>query len=579
MKVLLLHPEDELSASLPGRGFDLIVDFGRAPISAYRRWSEHSKCPVISLYDFAKELDDLYATKAVLQHGMGVMLDQSGIDWWDLLSVMVVPDLQNSILLVQLADYLGPDCDLYASRWFPLALGLQHLVKANLLVLKSINPVAGKLHRYLKVFHELDVTQLVQVAQDKFDREHDLRRRIAAPAIASKAPVILLPSAYLNVSRTAASKAELLPEQRFLLVCARASGKLKSLPSNVRMVSLDSYFAAADRVEAGKLLGRWEILKSRLVSGCKEFELVDIIGGFRGMPSLLRWVLALRTAWARVFEMENIAGCLCADDSNPYSRIPLILTKQRSLPAVALHHGALDSYMAVKRQHADFYLAKGAMEHDYLLRRCRVETERLVVCSAASGPRPAEVTKSESDKSWLVFFTEPYHAGSWRMDEVYRELLPRLVATASACGLELGFKIHPFESIKGFTRMLRKHLPREQVHQVRVIAGPPTPDLWRRTRAALTVESTTALECTALGIPVFLCSWLRHYHGAYMEQYSRFGFGSVLASVERLEDIPQMLRSRKIASPSTPGPSITNEPQLLRELLNGRYASRIAVEA
>jgi hypothetical protein len=580
MKVLLLHGEDEFSASFLSKDFDLIVDFARAPRSTYEHWSRRSGCPTISLYDFAEEVEDLYATKKLLQSGMELMVDQSGIDWWDLLSVVIVPGLQNAMLISKLADYLGVGCELHASRSFPLALGLQHLVKTKLEVPKNINPALRKVQHYFKVFSELDISQLYQVAQDKFDREHNLRRRVASCALGSNTPVFLLPSAYINVSRIAASTAEMLPDQDFLLVCARASGKLRSLPKNVRMASLDSYFAPADKGEVTRLMKGWEVLKRQLISSSKEFELVGIIGAFRRMPSLLGWALALRTAWTRVFEMEHIAGCLCADDTNPYSRIPLILAKQKAIPNVALHHGALDLYMAVKKQHADFYLAKSAMEHDYLLRRCRVEPERLVgpTPTVFSEPTTARVMELQSAKNWLVFFTEPYQAGSWRVTEVYRELLPRLIQTAFECRLKLVFKLHPFESAKGHMRMLQKHLSREQVHQMKIIAGSPSPELWRNTRAALTVESTTALECAALGIPVFFCAWLRHYHGAYLEQYSRFGFGHVLESAAQLANVPQLLRSHGAAPIERESP-MTVEPQLLRELLTGKYAPKIVVEA
>lgn len=580
MKVLLLHGEDEFSPSFLAKDCDLIVDFARAPRSTYERWSRQSGCPAISLYDFAEEVEDLYATKKLLQAGMELMVDSSGIDWWDLLSVLMVPALHNVMLVHKLADYLGPGCELHASRGFLLALGLQHLANTKLEVPTSGHPALRKVRHYCKVFSELDTSQLYRVLQDKFDSEHNLRRRVASRALGSDTPVFLLPSAYINVSRMAVSLAELLPDQNFLLVCGRASGKLRSLPNNVRMTSLDSYFAPADRGEVTRLMKGWEVLKRQLIASCKEFELAAIIGEFRRMPSLLRWACALRTAWTRVFERENIAGCVCADDTNPYSRIPLILAKQRAIPSVALHHGALDLYMAVKKQHADFYLAKSAMEHDYLLRQCRVAPEKLVgpTPPVFSAPVTASRTEGPSGKNWLVFFTEPYQAGAWRVTEVYRELLPRLLEAAFECRLELVFKLHPFESAKGHIRVLQRHLSGEQVRQIKIIAGSPSPELWRNTRAALTVESTTALECAALGIPVFFCAWLRHYHGAYLEQYSRFGFGHVLHSAEQLATVPQLLRSQS-AAPLERESSMTVQPQLLRELLTGKYAAKIAVEA
>jgi len=38
MRVLLLHPEDELPPERAGRNWDLIVDLGRAPVATYERW-------------------------------------------------------------------------------------------------------------------------------------------------------------------------------------------------------------------------------------------------------------------------------------------------------------------------------------------------------------------------------------------------------------------------------------------------------------------------------------------------------------------------------------------------------------
>jgi hypothetical protein len=127
--------------------------------------------------------------------------------------------------------------------------------------------------------------------------------------------------------------------------------------------------------------------------------------------------------------------------------------------------------------------------------------------------------------------------------------------------------------------MLRKFLPREEVSRIAVIAGPLTPELWHNIRIALTVESTTALECTAFGIPVFLCGWLRHYYGGYQEQYARFGFGNILESVEQIANIPQLLKSGKIAARPKCEPSMTVDPRLLRELLAGKCAAREVVRA
>ena len=91
----------------------------------------------------------------------------------------------------------------------------------------------------------------------------------------------------------------------------------------------------------------------------------------KSVANWLRWGIAVRDAWIRVFEEHDIVSCLSADDSNPYTRIPLLLAEQRHIPAVAVHHGALDCFMAFKELRFSDYIAKGEMERDYLERICR----------------------------------------------------------------------------------------------------------------------------------------------------------------------------------------------------------------
>jgi hypothetical protein len=477
---------------------------------------------------------------------MGTLLDESGIDWWDILSLEIASDLQQIVLLHRLARDLPPDCELYASRPFALATALQRLCGGRMTSLESrAGSVFRSLRHYSEAFSKLDTAQVVQVVQDKFDAKHSLRRRLATRKQSSSDPVVLLPSAYIGVSRVAVSYAAMLPELQFLLVNARASSELQTLPGNVRMVSLDSYFGSADDSEIKQLLGKWRALQERLVLAAVEFESADAAGLLGRMPNLIRWAMAIRTAWSRVFELENIAGCLSADDSNPYSRIPLLLAKMKDVPALACHHGSLDAWMAVKSRHADFYLVKGEMERDYLVRTCRVAPQQIILgAPAISNISPIEVTDARADRPWLVFFTEAYAAAAWRSDEVYRELLPELRGLAQQSGLELVFKLHPFESVEGHRRLLRRLLPKAEAEGVRIIAGPASEELWRKTQFALTGQSTVAMDCAIRGVPVFLCAWLRDSLTGYVQQYTRFGIGQVLESAAQIVDIPRFLESQ-----------------------------------
>ena len=60
-------------------------------------------------------------------------------------------------------------------------------------------------------------------------------------------------------------------------------------------------------------------------------------------------------------------------------------------------------------------------------------------------------------------------------------------------------------------------------------------------RQARSVESSVAFECTTVGIPVFLCGWLRNAFSGYAPQYSHFGVGRLLESPDDLLRIPDML--------------------------------------
>jgi hypothetical protein len=149
---------------------------------------------------------------------------------------------------------------------------------------------------------------------------------------------------------------------------------------------------------------------------------------------------------------------------------------------------------------------------------------------------------------------------------------------AKTCGLQLVFKLHPFESEKGHRRWLRRYLPQEE-SEICVSSGPPTAELWQKTRFAITVQSTVALECTGLGIPVFLCAWLRDPFASYVQQFERFGAGIVLHSPQQISDIPFLLESQTMKFSAEASLWQTIEPEKLRELLSGTYSLRTASTA
>ena len=197
--------------------------------------------------------------------------------------------------------------------------------------------------------------------------------------------------------------------------------------------------------------------------------------------------------------------------------------------------------MAFKQPAFSNYLVKGEMEHDYLTRVCRVD-ERLLRMGAPGGGAAAHSLWSER-APFVVFFSEPYETDGWRVEAIYRELMPRLCASARRAGKRVLVKLHPFESKRQRQRLVNQSLQEEDRGLVTVTDAPLSQQILQETWCAVTAESTTAFECAAVGIPVFLCGWLRHPYYGYAPQYARFGVGQMLESPEDLLKIPEMLTS------------------------------------
>ena len=280
MKVLLLHPQDAMAQSPAGRRWDLVVDTGRAPVASYKRWSQLAGCPVISIYDHAEEIADLYWLRQLLRLGSGRITDQWGIDWWEVLSLEIASDLQQLVLVHRLSKELDAGCELYSSRPQLLATALQRLLNVRLTILESgLRSVIRRAGHAHKLFSHLDAAQFLQVIEDKFDGEHSIRRHFTRRGHRSGQPIILLPSAYSNVSRTAVSYAELLPDHQFLLVHSRSNAKLTSLPTNVHPASLTPYFVRSEKQETASLIESWNSLrKNQLIGGAEEFNTADAVG-------------------------------------------------------------------------------------------------------------------------------------------------------------------------------------------------------------------------------------------------------------------------------------------------------------
>jgi hypothetical protein len=574
MRVLLVHPEDTIPQGETLSSFDLVVDLARAPKSTYELWTRQSGRRVISIYDFACSIGDLSQARQILYLHRHELVDEQGIDWWDMASYLVVDGLLEGLLLQRLAIELGSKAELFCTRRDIRAQALQLALGSKLTYLSSARLSVGqRLRHYRSVFSKLDRVQIAQVVEDKWDPQHGIRRRFGRRISSYSEPLVLLPSAYINISRTAVAYAKLLPTQEFLLVHARRSGRLSELPPNVQSVPLHPYFELNVPNALAELLARWENLRRQLASESEEMCQAERLGAMTGIRGFIARGLAVRDAWNCVFDRHNVVGCLSADDTNAYTRIPLILAGRRGLASVACHHGALDYRMAIKTQYGDTFLAKSEMERDYLENVCGLSPETITV----GGPAPphshsARPVTGNDERPWLMFFTEPYAADRWRIEEVYRDLLPRLLDLSRTCGLRFVLKLHPFESAKEHRHLQARLLSLEHRRELDILEGSLAEESWNRIHFAITVQSTVALECTQRGIPVFLCAWLQARYGGYLHQFAKFGAGEVIDSPEEMAAIPQRLAAYQVGGSLTEKLGTTFDPVAFSALLSGRRA-------
>jgi hypothetical protein len=568
MRVLLLHPDDSFPTRKPSEHWDSVIDLGRAPSSFYDEQSGALGCPVFSVFDLAVEVEDLRSWRPLLEHGMGQVVDRFGIDWWDLISLQAEAELQDVRLALRLAERLTGCTALAASRRSAIAetVGIQLGMPPRILQQSWKAPLLQTILRRGRAVTDLGFLQLRQVVYDKYDPHYLWRRKLEPPRQrpANSEPVVLLPTAYSNVTKTALSYARILPEHKFLLVVARESAAALSIPSNVQTATLAGFATMKpDLGELQELEFRWKRMEQSLKEH-PEFRLALQIGILKKAAGWLRSGLVVRDAWRRVFDTEPVAGCLSADDSNHYTRIPLLLAEQRGIPAVACHHGALDCRMAFKNLRFSNYLAKGEMERDYLERICGVDTGRIRI--GAPHSRQDSSVWSE-DSPWITFFTEPYETDFWRTEAIYREVVPRLCAVARRKGKTVVIKLHPFESVSQRKRIINRTLAEQDKKLVTVSGAPFSSEILQNTWCAVTVESTTAFECASAGIPAFLCGWLRHAYAGYAGQFARFKAARILQFPDNLLQLPEMLHDAIPGAGVSDGLVTAISPEQLSEIL------------
>jgi hypothetical protein len=548
MRVLLVHPEDSvLSVPWSSLHWDLVVDLGWAGYSQYADWSAKIGCPVRSLYSFADWHEDVPRIRQLCGIGNNRLVDAEGIDWWELLAPNSYQQVYEFLLLQRVARELQIPVEVRVTRPHRLADTLSKLLSAKVhpFIAQSEHSASVRFNRFITKLRTLTSAQMVQIAFDKWDSDYGVRRYFSKPRQSSGlGKRVLLPSAYLNVSRVLTKYAGLLPDRSFLLVTTRADGKVKDLPPHIRARSLAAYAPRprnkTTELEIASLTRQWQIIKKKLYQTQPNLPLT--LGLLDGFDHTLRNCLRMRDAWRDVFEREEIDCVLSADENNHYTRVPVLLARRRGVHTVYCSHGALDVTILLRGVCSETYLAKGEMERDYLIEECGVPRERIVV---GAPPGLYFGGWGEGAGTHIVFFSEPYELYYGRTETLYRELLPRLCAIAREQGRKVMVKLHPFESLTARSQLVERVLTNSDRKLVEVIAGPFSEGLLRKIWFSLTVASSAAVECALAGVPSFLCGWFDIDLYSYGKQYERFGAARILHDPADISRIPELMGSQR----------------------------------
>jgi hypothetical protein len=544
MRVLLLHPEDS-----PWRGpwsqhhWDLVVDLGFASSFTYEEWSDRLGTTVLSIHQYAGDMEGYRWVNQVLEHGRGRLLDRMGLDWWELLAVWSYQELHALYMLYQLLrkERFPDRIELAATRRHLFSRILGAALNQRVCYFDSDGGPVRRVSRMLRSARKLSPAQIAEIAFDKWDPGYRIRRHFNKNSRAHlKDSVVLLPSTYSNVTRSELAYARELPKRRFLLAATRQSAFPDQLPGNVTSTSLAAYALppTVTQTETIQLKEAWEVFRRTTLHEVHELRDATAAGLWDYFPAHLENGLRLREAWRNLLDQEPVTGVLCGDDLNYYTRLPLILAQRNGLNAVYCSHGALDGGFLFKMPLADSYLVKGEMETDYLQRARPIDPERIQIGAPGTNSLLGAVA---THKDALVFFSQPYEVTGGRADEIYRELLPRLCSAAQDSGRRVIIKLHPFESRQARRALVSSILAKDACNQVDIATGGPPEEVMSRAWCGVTVDSSVAVECALRKIPFFLCGWLDFTGMGYLQQFVRFGVGRVLGTPDSVADIPKMV--------------------------------------
>src|SRR5579863_5181904 len=195
MRVLLLHPEDS-----PRRGpwsrqrWDLVVDLGKSSQFSHGAWSGQYGCPVLSADSFRGGVADARVVREILSAGLGCLIDEEGIDWWDLISLLLVPEVLNLLAFERLTAQIDTAAEIWTTRpgWPASAMAILLGKSLRSFTAGRLASAAAGAGHYAALARRFSVAQIKEIFWDKYDSGYQWRSRLASPPERCGSSVVLL---------------------------------------------------------------------------------------------------------------------------------------------------------------------------------------------------------------------------------------------------------------------------------------------------------------------------------------------------------------------------------------------------
>src|SRR5258708_1067284 len=203
MKVLLVHPDDSpVEGPWSQSHWDCVIDLGWAGRGAYQDWERQMGCPVRGFYGFGRGPEDFQRIAEILRLGKGILVDDFGLDWWEILAPVRSLELLHVVIVKRMLREIG-SAEIFGTRSHPLARLLAEATGRHIRMIDDRNESAlrEKLRKIAVAAALLSPAQIFQVMLDKWDIDYRLRARVVRRESPVSRPSVLLPSSYSNVTR------------------------------------------------------------------------------------------------------------------------------------------------------------------------------------------------------------------------------------------------------------------------------------------------------------------------------------------------------------------------------------------